>query len=70
MAITEGVNMHNNRGRCEAFERAMSSPGSAAYAVAMALLQEVVKMSVADAHRKAKEKVRCVSVGSCKHERK
>jgi hypothetical protein len=68
VAITEGVNMHNNHN--EAFERSMSSPGSAAYAVAMALLQEVVKMSVADAHRKAKEKVRCVSVGSCKHERK
>lgn len=61
--------MNTNRRRCEAFERAMSSPGSAAYAVAMALLQEAVKQSVEDAYQRDREKARHVSVGKCKQTR-
>lgn len=54
--------MYTARRRCEAFERAMASPGSAAYVVAMALLQEAVEMSVRGAQRKDKEKASRVSV--------
>lgn len=66
--------MNTNRRRCEAFgceafERAVSSPGSAAYAVAMALLQEAVNQSIEAAYQKGREKARHVSVGNCKQDR-